>query len=171
MNEVINNKPAYDPTSLEAWEQTSTRTLLYETQYGQQGVKFRIIDPLVILGEEGDAPNPLMGVVNKHIKPGEVDEPESETKEQRDERLGQVIMSDIESRTALSQSLNSLAIKVIIAPPLLEQGHNPGISVNSIPLHVKIDMFVAMFGGVEKLDAAATFPDRPGPSVLASQNS
>lgn len=147
-----------DPTSVEAWKQRGVTIPLT----GDVAVKIRMYDILALLSDDGDIPNPLLAVAQRRMKPGadEADEDEA----------GRALMSDPKAVDALRGALNRIMIAVVIAPPLVEQGHADGVSVDAFSLEDKMIIFNELSGGDERLDAAARFPDaqtsrvRPAPA-------
>lgn len=139
-----------DPTSLDAWRQRRTATLHLS---GDVAVVYRQIDILSILDSDGNAPNPLMSIVQGHTKRSDGDEE------------GGNMIANPEGVHALRTMLNDLLVRVVVSPPLTEQGNKDGVSVDDFTLEDKLTIFEALAGGAVNLDAAKRFPAQPTESV------
>jgi hypothetical protein len=143
-----------DPTSLEAWREKRTRIIPLP---GGLAIKMKVFDPLMILaaGEDG-VPNPLLAVVNGN------------TKQDDREEAGRALLSDPQNVNQLREMLNRMIIDFALAPPIKEQGHEDGISVDEITMDEKMTIFTEMMGGDERLSAAMRFPEEPRASLVVA---
>jgi len=138
-----------DPTSIEAWRARRTITV----DLDGVAVKIKKWDLLALLSGDGDVPNPLLSAVSGHMGAS-------------DDEVGRALMSDPEKINSLRESLNAILLKVVVAPPLVEQGHEDGVSVDEFTLEEKMIVFEALAGGAA-LRAARRFPPRPFDGVDA----
>jgi hypothetical protein len=146
----------FDPTSIQAWRDKRTRLVDLP---GGLAVKMRVFDPLILLSEgEKGIPNPLLAVVSGNTKPQGADP----------EAAGRAFMQDPQNLARLRAMLNDMLIRFVIAPPLVEQGHKDGISVDEITLDEKMIIFNEMAGGEERLNAATRFLEEPSASLVVA---
>lgn len=133
-------KQVTDNTSLDAWNQHAAMTIILTDELA---VKVRTYDVLSLLAS--GKKNPLMGIANKltGVKDAEA--------------AGNALMDDPESVAQLTETLNKMLIEVVVSPPLKEQGHEEGISVNQFTLEWKMMVFNALIGG-HAVNRAETFP-------------
>jgi hypothetical protein len=151
----MSNGQSYDPTSIQAWRDKRTRLVDLP---GGLAVKMRVFDPLILLSEgEKGIPNPLLAVVSGNTKAAA--DPEA---------AGREIMQDPQNLARLRAMLNDMLIRFVIAPPLVEQGHKDGISVDEITLDEKMIIFNEMAGGEERLNAATRFLEEPSASLVVA---
>lgn len=109
-------------------------------------VRLRMVDPLSFLGSGEDGmPNPLLAVVARAMKGGAQD-------------AGRAAMQDPQAVGDFIKRLNGLVIKALVEPPLIEQGHADGLSVDELSLDDKMAIFGALMGGGAALDAVKGFP-------------
>lgn len=126
------------PTSVAAWRERRFVVL----QLGEGvAVKVRKLDVLAVLGGEKGAPNPLLAAVM------------GGTQTAKENALAQP-----ENVAALRETLNAMLIRAVIEPPLVEQGHEEGISVDEFSLDEKLFILTELMGGADQLNAAAAFP-------------
>ena len=139
----------YDPTSLAAWEEHATQVIQLSDKLA---VKVKTLDVLDYLtGEEG-RPNPLMAALQKEMGTGSAS--------------GQGVMRDPEALPALQEMLTKLMLDVVVSPPLIEQGHEHGISVKQIKLEYKFQIFTELMGGQDGITRLSTFREEPGTSMV-----
>lgn len=124
-----------DPTSSTAWHTHSTLTIALNEKLA---VTVRRLDVIGYLTQD-DPPNPLLAVVAR--------------------RSENPLSQDPAALAAIHRTLDTLLLRVMLAPPLLEQGHPDGISLSSIPFAYKFAIFSALLGGEAALAQAAGFPD------------
>lgn len=154
----MTNGAQLDPTSLEAWREKRTRLVLLP---GGLAMKMKVFDPLIMLGSgEDSAPNPLLAVVNGHTK-----------REGDLEEAGRSLLSDPQNVNRLREMLNDMLIRFTMAPPLVEQGHADGISVDEITMDEKMTVFSEMMGGEERLNAAMSFHEESRASLVVTSDS
>lgn len=147
--QVIPNEAAQlDPTSLEAWRKNRTRTIQLENG---TAVRVKTWDVMALLAEDG-APNPLLAAMVSRVEGQPAPAQEGGV-----EARGRAVMRDPAALASLRAMLNGLLIKVVVAPPLVEQGHADGISVDEFGFDEKLFIFTEMLGGPERLNAALGF--------------
>jgi len=139
-----------DPTSIEAWRQHRTRVIQLE---GGTAVRVKTWDVLALLAEDG-APNPLLAAIVGQVEGQPNANPEGDA-----EARGRAVMRDPTALAHLRTMLNGLLIKVVVAPPLVEQGHAEGVSVDEFGLDEKLFIFTEMLGGDARLNAVLKFRD------------
>ena len=156
MNQITQVNPDLDPTSVEAWRQNRTQTI-----HLNNGVAVRVkLFDVLALGNDGcGVGNPLLAsVFEMRQQAGEDADPET---------VGERIMTqDPDKVENLRQALNRMLIQVVLAPPLIEQGHEQGISVDEFTFEEKSFIYGEIMGG-EQLDAAMTFREKPAPALDA----
>jgi hypothetical protein len=138
-----------DPTSLQAWRER--RTELVDLG-GGVAVRIKKYDLLALLSAKNGVPNPLMALVAEHTGDSE-------------QAIGQAVIKDPAKLDSLRTMLDEVALKVIVAPPLIENGNTEGISVNELSLDEKLTIFNALAGG-ERLTAVQTFLGQSSPSLV-----
>jgi hypothetical protein len=141
----------YDPTSLAAWEENATQIIQLDEKLA---VKVKTYDVLDLLIGDGQAPNPLMGALQKSMQ-GD-----------GGGGIGQTLMSDPAALAALQNMLNQLMCEVMISPPLKEQGNEQGISLKQIKLEYKFQIFMELMGGEEGVSRLSRFREEPGASMV-----
>jgi hypothetical protein len=149
MSKSNGNDGGYDPTSVAAWrEQTLTTIQLTD----KLAVQVRMADVLMLLGDV----NPLLQALQKM---------------QGAEGDGMKVLQEPDALNKLTASLNDLLVKVMVSPPLVEQGHDPeeAISLAHIPLDYKIEIFSALIGGGDLLEKMQSFRDGPVSGVVAGR--
>lgn len=141
-----------DPTSLAAWRERRVRVV--ELSDGL-AVRIKVIDVLALLDGQGDAPNPLLGIAVGHTQGSE-------------QEMGEALFNDPARVRALRTTLNEMLKRVVIEPPLVENGTAEGISVDDFSMEDKLAVFTALMGGAERLDAATRFREEPTSPVVAA---
>lgn len=142
---------------LEQWQK---RTRVISLKSGFE-VVVRELDVLSMMnaGANG-APNPLMAIIAQHTSGKEAD-------------LGKAIEGKPEALAELARMLRELCLKAVVDPPLTENGHPPdeSISVDTIPLEDKMEIFAEMMGGAEQVGSAEQFLQKEGASMVVAPNS
>lgn len=141
-----------NPTSAAAWRAKLTRTIEFQDGLA---IEYRVIDMLVLLDDNGDAPNPLMSVMAAQLSGGKSQDMST-------------LATDPQVLSHLQTMLRGIMIKVVINPPLIEQGHTDGISVDQITLDKKMAVFEDLMGGAEALNSALSFREEQTSPVVAS---
>jgi len=129
------NGAVFDPTSLEAWQEQSTIIVPVGKKLG---LKIRVLDVMGLMAGDGETVNPLMSIISKAANNrGNLNQ----------QQLGAEIFKDEKAFGGLVKTLDDILIKVLVSPPLIEQGFEKGISVNQIPFEAKMKVFFALMGG------------------------
>lgn len=135
---------------LDAWK---NRTQVITLSSGFD-VEVKMLDVMAMASSNnGNAPNPLMRMV-QDAKQGE----------------GQVDLSklDGDSLTELMSLVRKVCIKAIVDPPLTENGHEDGISIDEIPFGEKMEIFGELMGGGEAISQAKTFLGAEGAGLAVT---
>ncbi len=143
---------AVPPTSAAAWREKLTRTINFPDGLA---IEYRIVDMLVLLDDKGDAPNLLMASLSEQLFSGKQQDMSTMT-------------TDPKMLSNLQTMLRNIMTKVVINPPLIEQGHADGISVDQISLDKKMAVFEDLMGGPEAVQAARSFRNEQASPVVSS---
>jgi hypothetical protein len=141
-----------ETNSIQAWREARLQT--YPLDFGGE-IKYMPGDVLAMLGD-GEDTNPLMAIIAQHTDPNPKKAAESAVKNITPEEL-----------IGISTALNAIMIKIVHWPPLIEQGHEEGVSVNELGITEKMNIFMELAGGQERLDAASGFHDLPPGGLVA----
>jgi hypothetical protein len=142
--------------TVEAWREA--RLQEFSLQYGGV-IRYRVADVLALLDEQGNAPNPLMAIIADHTK--------GTPSAAQARQTGAEIMTDPAKRGELRAMLNDIMVRLVVWPPLVEQGHEDGVSVDEFTIEEKMDIFTGLLGGQQRLDAASNFRPQPTGSLVA----
>lgn len=124
-----NNKPKnQNPLSVESWQEHNTMTVMFTDDLG---FKVRHIDIASWLADQKG--NPLMATLQKSMKDGG--------------KPIDVISEDENAIAGISSIIDKLLIDVVIEPPLLEQGHEGGLSLKNVMIAYKMQVFQELTGG------------------------
>lgn len=147
-------------SNIQEWLQPEELTELYLPQ-SRKVVGVRQVDPLSLIGEDGQVPNLLRGVLEGQANVN-----------------GNVSMTQTsaEDLAASTKFLNRLAKAVIVSPPVDDDDSaavkaGEAIPVSFIPLADKAQILAYAVGGQAALSAVQTFPDEQASSVGAAQTS
>ncbi len=135
-------------------EQWKKRTQVVEFASGMS-VEVKMLDILTSGGENG-APNPLLEIMSK--TGGKIDTDE-------------LAKTDPKLLADLLVTAREACIKAIIDPPIIEAGHEDGISVDEIPITEKIEILMALMGGEDDIQSAKKFLVEQGPSLVVAPDS
>jgi hypothetical protein len=142
--------------NLDAWKERETT----EIDLGDGlTLTVRAVDPIMMLaGSNGDAPNPLLGIIFEEANKSSGIDFQKEIKNKPD------------LLRPLADMLRTFALRAIVDPPLTENGHpsEESISVDVIPFEAKMKVFEFVMGGSEALNAAQKFPEVQASSVVAA---
>lgn len=133
---------------LQAWREQRERELNIG---GGLVLRYKVADIFAVLDDNGDLLNPLLPIIQGAIK-GQGETPETS------------LFSAPDALPKLRQLINAIMVRVITFPPLVEQGHDDGISVDDLTFTEKMAVFGDVMGG-EQFDAAAMFPQAQAASV------
>jgi hypothetical protein len=125
-------------TSAAAWRERLIRTVEFDDGLA---IQFRLVNMLALLDSDGDAPNPLLSIVGQHMN--------------GQQAIGKTMMEDPAALHSLRLMLKDVMVKVVVAPPLIEQGHEDGIHVDDIPLEKQMAVFDQLMGGAGLASAQA----------------
>ncbi|RMH11463.1 MAG: hypothetical protein D6698_16315 [Gammaproteobacteria bacterium] len=78
----------------------------------------------------------------------------------------QNVLQNPKTFAEFTNALNELLCDVIIAPPLIENGAEDGVSINQLTMDWKLKIFYALVGGKGTLEQAETFRDGQGTGVV-----
>lgn len=147
------NGAVFDPTSLEAWLENAVIVVPVSKKLA---LKIQVLDVMALMSGDGETVNPLMAIVSKAAgTQGRASQVQ----------LGAEIFRDEKALGALSKTLNDMLVKVVVSPPLIEQGFEKGISVNQIPFDAKMKVFFTLMGGEEKVGQLQQFRPEQSPTV------
>lgn len=118
-------------------------------------VKYRLFDVLALIAGDNGTPNPLLNIIQGHTDPRQANA----------EKAAQKLSG--EDLIALQKTLNDMMIKVVIEPPLVQQGHADGIDVDEFTIEEKMLIFTDLAGGEQQLDAALNFRPLPPGGLVA----
>lgn len=124
--------------SLDAWKAKSIRVL--EVAEGL-AIQYKAYDLLELLTTDNEF-NPLLAEVFSKGSNAVQQQMKSDPTATMPKLLGLV---------------NEIAVKVIVNPPLIEQGKEDGISVKEIPFMAKFALFQELMGGQQQLEDAKQF--------------
>lgn len=142
---------------LQQWLEATTQ-LVMPVQIGgnELVVIYHMVDVIGILAE-GDVSNPLLAALQSSLMGGGAQK---------------VDLSDPRILPELLKACDKAAILAIDAPPLLEAGHEVGISVASLPIDFKIKFFTKLAGlDGSEVQALKTFRPKQKPGVAPRSTS
>lgn len=123
-----NNQKKQNPFSAEAWQEHNTLTVMFTEDLG---FKVRHIDIASWLADQKG--NPLMATLQKSMKEGG--------------KPLDVIGENENAIEGISSIIDQLLIAVVIEPPLVEQGHEDGLSLKNVMISYKMEVFQQLTGG------------------------
>jgi hypothetical protein len=150
-DDIMEFMAAPPATSTQAWREKLTRTLDFEDGLA---IKFRLINMLALIDSDGETPNPLLSIVAQHMNG-------------KQEAIGKKLMEDPTALHSLRVMLKDIMVKVVVEPPLVEQGHPDGIHVDDISMEKQMAVFESLMGGTG-LAAAQSFRPQPTSPVVSS---
>jgi len=111
------------------------------------------IDVLAKLSDTKNGGNPLLTTISKHMGQGQALD------------MGNMIKDDPQALPKMVTMVRELALATVIDPPLIENGHAEGISVDEISFEEKMELFGLLMGG-DAIKQAATFRTGQGANLV-----
>src|SRR5688572_2154142 len=124
MTDQPDNAPAPKNDLLKAWERATLSTYEFEMNGERLTIRYQTIDILELLAV--DVSNPLMAALQNSMGG-------------QDLSMKGIIQKPEDLEKVVSM-LNDMMTKSVVEPPLLEQGHQEGISLSRIPYTVKLEL-------------------------------
>lgn len=144
-------QPVFDPTSLGAWEEHNTFTVMFSDKLG---FTVKNIDVMQWMNEQKG--NPLLATLQESMKSGDnpLESPDEKTTE------------------LFTKFINDLLIELVISPPLTEQGNKPeeSLSLRNVSFAHKVMVFEELTGG-KMFNKASSFREIAPSNVVAAPES
>lgn len=115
---------------LQEWQEATRRTMQAQVGDKTLTIVYEVVDVMTLL-MEGDASNPILAAMQASMMGG---------------GAKAVDTTDPVVFTKLVEAVDKAAIQSIVEPPLIEQGHEVGISVSRIPFAAKMEIFSDLTG-------------------------
>lgn len=160
---MVNGNGKYAPTSLDAWNQHTTETIPLTDDLS---VEIQSVDFLALLTAE-QGTNPLLALIQDIVNRDEKNLPQIDAENVDMNKL----LADPAKLKAMVDGLDSLLKKIVISPPLLEQGHTDGIPLARFKTEWKMKIFEHISGGTMQLETAQRFHQTEAASLVIAQSS
>lgn len=145
---VDKNKQSFDPTSLDAWKEHNTFTIMFSDDLG---FECKNIDVLQWMNEQKG--NPLLATLQKSMKSD--DDPLAD--------------ADEDTIELFTQFINDLLVELVVSPPLTEQGNAPeeSYSLRNVSFAHKVMVFEELTGG-KMFNKVSSFREITPSNVVAA---
>ena len=148
--EVKPINPLAGDENLKAWQQAvAPREKTFTLNGVEVVVRYKVLDILELLAHD-NVDNPVLGKLIGSVQQGG----------------GEGVGRDPAAIAQIAAKIKPIMVDIIIDPPLIEQGHQHGVSVSQIPPGVKLEIFMDLIGG-DQLGAAETFRREQKKSMVA----